>query len=122
MRLMGEEGEERPSDRYTRLKENISLWYEEMDAAGLSKEEQHVLEKHMLQDYGTPSSQESLMIALMDEEICDFSLAEADKARKLVAKKKMNEIPEFRKKVLSRAKSENLGKYVWKTIIAPQLG
>ena len=30
MRLMGEDGEERPIDKYIRFKNNISLWYEEM--------------------------------------------------------------------------------------------
>ena len=86
MRLMGEEGKERPADRYCRLKNDISQWYAEMDAAGLTKEEQKTLEKYMLDDYGAPSSQEVLMTILMDENICGFSLKESNEARKLVAK------------------------------------
>ena len=86
MRLMGEGGKERPADRYCRLKNDISQWYAEMDAAGLTKEEQKTLEKYMLDDYGAPSSQEVLMTILMDEDICGFSLKESNEARKLVAK------------------------------------
>ena len=122
MRLMGEDGKERPADRYCRLKNDISQWYAEMDAAGLTKEEQKTLEKYMLDDYGAPSSQEVLMTILMDENICGFSLKESNEARKLVAKKKMDQIPLFKEKVLTRAKNENIGNYVWTNVIAPQLG
>lgn len=122
MRLMGEEGQERPSDRYARLKEDISEWYKEMDLAGLTKEEQAIMEKYCLVDYGAPSSQETLMLILMDKDVCDFTLAEANAARKLVAKKKMNEIPAFKEKVFERAKSKALGQYIWHSVIGPQLG
>ena len=44
MRLMtGEKGEENPIDKYIRYKNNISLWYDEMDRYGLTKEEQKIL-------------------------------------------------------------------------------
>lgn len=122
MRLMGEEGQERPADRYARLKKDISAWYREMDLAGLSKSEQKTMEKYCLADHGAPSSQEVLMTILMDENTCGFTLAEANAARKLVAKKKMNEIPAFKEKVLNRAKTEALGHYIWHSVIGPQLG
>lgn len=122
MRLMGEEGQERPADRYARLKKDISAWYREMDLAGLSKSEQKTMEKYCLADHGAPSSQEVLMTILMDEDTCGFTLAEANAARKLVAKKKINEIPAFKEKVLNRAKTEALGHYIWHSVIGPQLG
>lgn len=122
MRLMGEDGCERPADRYARLKNDISQWYSEMDMAGLTKEEQITMEKYCLSDYGAPSSQEILMTILMDENTCGFTLAEANAARKLVAKKQMDKISEFKEQVLSRAKSEALGKYIWHSVIGPQLG
>jgi len=46
MRLMGEEGEERPIDKYYRYKNDISLWYKEMDDFGLTKTEQKILEPY----------------------------------------------------------------------------
>ena len=120
MRLTGEKGAERPADRYARLKNDISQWYHEMDNMGLTKEEQTVLEKYMLTDYGAPSSQEVLMTILMDPDTCNFSLAESNAARKIVAKKQMDKVTELRDKILSRAKRPLLGQYIWDYVIMPQ--
>ena len=123
MRLMtSEEGGENPIDKYVRFKNNIQLWYKEMREAGLTIEEQKILEPYFLQSYGVPPSQEQMMMMLQDENICGFSLAEANTARKIVGKKQMDKIPDLHKKVLTQAKSENLGKYVWKCGIGPQVG
>ena len=62
------------------------------------------------------------MRMLMDENICNFSLGEANAARKIVGKKQMNKIPELRAKVLEQAKSSKLGQYVWKYGAGPQMG
>jgi hypothetical protein len=44
MRLMtGEKGAETLIEKYVRFKSNINNWYQEMDAAGLSKKEQESL-------------------------------------------------------------------------------
>lgn len=123
MRLMtGEKGEENPIDKYIRFKNNLSLWYAEMDKFGLTKAEQKVLEPHFKQSYGVPPSQEQMMLMLMDENICGFTLAEGNMARKIVGKKQMSKIPELRDKVLNSAKSQALGEYVWKCGIGPQMG
>ena len=122
MRLMGDKGQETPSERYERLKEDMSLWYQEMDDFGLTKEEQNILEKYYLPAYGTPSQQEDLMLVLIDKNICGFDLAEANAARKTIAKKKMDQIPILKEKIIKSAKSENLGKYIWKTLALPQCG
>ena len=122
MRLSGEEGEERPMNKYYRFKNNINLWYKEMDDFGLTKEEQAAIEPYFKSSYGVPPSQEQLMRMLMDENICGFSLGEANAARKVVGKKQMNKIPELREKVLKSAKSEKLGQYIWKYGAGPQMG
>lgn len=123
MRLMtSEKGEETPMEKYIRFKNDISLWYQEMDKAGLTKEEQKVLEPYFLQSYGVPPSQEQLMMMLMDKDICNFTLAEANNARKIVGKKQMSKIPELKEKVLNQAKSLALGQYVWDCGIGPQMG
>ena len=122
IRLMGEEGAERPIDKYCRYKNDISLWYKEMDDFGLTKEEQKVLEPYFKSSYGVPPSQEQLMKMLMDPEICNFSLGDANKARKVVGKKLMAKIPALREKVLKQAKSEKLGQYVWRYGAGPQMG
>lgn len=123
MRLMtGEKGGENPIDKYVRFKNNISLWYKEMDDHGLTKEEQKSLEPYFLPSYGVPPSQEQLMKILRDPEICHFTLAEANAARKIVGKKLMDKIPELREKVISQAKSQTLGEYVWTYGLGPQMG
>ncbi len=123
MRLMAQEkGGETPTERYKRLKDNLFLWYDEMNRWGLSKEEQRTLEKYCKANYGTPAQQEDMMMILMDQDICGFTLAEANKARKIVAKKKMDEIPKLQEQVLSKAKSAALGEYVWEVLIKIQLG
>ena len=123
MRLMtSEKGEETPMEKYIRYKNNISLWYQEMNQAGLTKEEQTILEPYFKQSYGVPPSQEQLMRMLMDEHICNFSLKEANAARKIVGKKQMAKIPELHQKILDTASSPALGKYVWKCGVGPQMG
>lgn len=123
MRLMtAEKGEESPMDKYIRFKNNISLWYKEMDNYGLTREEEKTLEPYFKSSYGVPPSQEQLMKMLMDENICGFTLAEANMARKIVGKKQMSKIPELKEKVLKQAKRPVLGEYVWKYGAGPQMG
>ena len=123
MRLMtAEKGQETPMDKYVRFKNDISLWYKEMDDFGLTKEEQKTLEPYFKSSYGVPPSQEQLMKMLMDKDICNFTLAEANTARKIVGKKQMSKIPELKEKVLTQAKRNVLGEYVWKYGVGPQMG
>ena len=123
MRLMtAEKGEETPMEKYIRFKNNINLWYKEMDEYGLTKEEQESLKPYFLKSHGVPPSQEQLMMMLMDKDICNFSLKDANAARKIVGKKQMSKIPALREQVLTQAKSAPLGNYVWNCGIGPQMG
>ena len=123
MRLMtAEKGAETPMEKYIRFKNNINLWYKEMNNWGLTQEEQHYLEPYFKSSYGVPPSQEQLMLMLMDKNICGFTLAEANAARKIVGKKQMSKIPELHQKILDKASSSKLGKYVWENGVGPQMG
>ena len=123
MRLMtAEKGAETPMEKYIRYKNNLSLWYQEMDRAGLTKEEQTAVEPYFKQSYGVPPSQEQLMRMLMDNKICGFSLKEANAARKIVGKKQMAKIPELHQQILDKATSSALGKYIWECGVGPQMG
>ena len=123
MRLMtAEKGAETPMEKYIRYKNNLSLWYQEMDQAGLTKEEQTAVEPYFKQSYGVPPSQEQLMRMLMDDKICGFSLKEANAARKIVGKKQMAKIPELHQQILDKATSPALGKYIWECGVGPQMG
>ena len=123
MRLMtSEPGQEQPMEKYIRFKNNIQLWYNEMRAAGLSDRDILVLERYFKTDYGVPGDQESLMLMLMDPDICGFTLKEANGARKVVAKKKMDQIEDLKKQVFEKAKTPTLAQYIWKNGVAVQLG
>ena len=123
MRLMtSEKGAETPMEKYIRFKNNLTLWYREMKDAGLTEAEIKYVEPYFKDSYGVPPSQEQLMRMLMDENICHFSLADANAARKVVGKKQMSKIPALKEKVLSQASSPALGQYIWKCGIGPQMG
>lgn len=122
MRLMGEKDKERPLDRYVRLKNNIQEWYQEVRARGLSENEIKVLERYYLPRKGVPALQEDLMLVCMDKDIAHFTLKEANNARKVVAKKKMDQIPELKKQFLDNCPNYNFGEYVWETTMGPQMG
>ena len=123
MRLMAaEKGGETPTERYVRMKSDISQWYKEMNEWNLSKDEQKILERYYLDTYASPAQQEDMMMILMDKDICHFTLAEANSARKIVGKKQMDKVPELHKKVLEQAPNENFGEYVWETALKPQMG
>lgn len=121
MRLVAPEGQERPFDRYIRFKNNPKLWYDEMDREGLTKEEQKILEPYYARDYGVPFDQESLMRMVMDENISHFTLAESNNTRKVLAKKRVKEIPVIKEKFISQCPSKRLGEYCWRTMMLPQM-
>ena len=121
MRLAAsEKGLETPMEKYIRFKNDISLWYAEMRRYGLTQEEIKAVKPHFEISYGVPPSQEQLMRMLMDNNICNFTLAEANDARKIISKKQTKRISELRDKISAKAKSKNLGKYIWECGIKPQ--
>jgi DNA polymerase III subunit alpha len=96
MRLQADSGEQ-PIDRYVRFRNNINEWYKEMDEAGLTKSEQEILKKYLAPSFGVSGSQEVLMEILMDPNICNFTLGEANLARKAIAKKQAKKIIQLKK-------------------------
>lgn len=121
LRLVAPEGQERPMDRYIRFKNNLALWYKEMDEFGLTKEEQKILEPYYLQDYGVPCNQEKLMAMVMDENISHFTLSESNMIRKVLSKKQLEKIPEVKEKFINQCPSKKLGEYCWMTMMLPQM-
>ena len=86
IRLMADDGEERPMDRYVRHKAHPEEWEKELDEYGLSEEEKAVLHKHFDSSYGVCYAQEQMMMALMDPGICGFDFKASNQARKIVAR------------------------------------
>lgn len=123
IRLMAQEkGAETPVDRYYRIKNNPNDWVEEMNSYGLTEEEQNILKEYCQYTYGTLPLQDDLMLMMMDERLFGFDLETTNSARKIIGKKLMNKIPELKKQVLDKAKSKNLGKYIWDVLFSEQLG
>lgn len=116
MRLQVSEGEQ-PIEAYCRHKANPESWIEDMDELNIPKHEQELLHKHLDRYFGVAVSQESVMKILMDENIANFSLKDADKARKAIGKKSAKTLEEVRQLMYERG--EQLGRtkqfldYIW---------
>ena len=121
MRLMSEKGKESQQDRFVRIqKVGIGAFDREMRQAGLNENMIKLMHKHCDRYYGCCAIQEQMMEILM--EVANFTLGEANSARKVVAKKQMSKIPELREQVYSRFDSAAAANYVWEVAVAPQLG
>lgn len=107
MRLQTE-GDEQPIDRYVRFRNDPSMWEFEMLEEGLNEHEINILKKYLSDSHGVSGSQEVLMQLLMDPEICGFTLAEANAARKAIAKKQAAKIIQLKKDIFEKgAKTPN---------------
>lgn len=112
MRLMAtEKGGETPTDRYYRMQNHPEQWEQEMDMFGLTKEEKELIHRYILN--GVLVDQETLMLILMDENTCGFSLGESNTARKIIGKKQLDKVDGLHEKILKQAKSPALGNYIW---------
>jgi len=120
-RLTGEKGEERPIEKYVRFKNNIQLWYQECKQWNLTDDEIKILEPYYLPVSGVPTTQEKLMLLCMDQNLAHFTLAEANMARKICAKKQLNKIPELKEKFIAQCPRKEIGQYVWWSAIEPQM-
>lgn len=126
MRLMPEGAVETPVDTFIRFKNNINEWYVELRNYGLTEDEIKVLEKHLLPLNGVADSQESVMLLSMDPKITSFTVSEANKLRKGIAKKDKKIINDARQmffdKGVANNTSKNLLNYIWYVQIGRQLG
>lgn len=127
IRLMAQEkGGEIPLSKYARFKNNIDLWYKEMESYGLTKEEQKLLEPIVLDSYGICESQEAFMQLVQIPECGGFDLNFADQLRKAIAKKNPKAYDEltkvYFKTIEEKGLSYNLCNYVWSVLVATSRG
>lgn len=125
MRLMGD-GSVNPIDTFVSYKRNIEKWYEEMKDHELNEDEVAILENYLLPLNGVADTQESVMLLSMDEKIAGFDVKEANKLRKVIAKKKARDIEDLKKLFYEKGLNKNNRKiildYVWTVQIVRQLG
>ena len=127
IRLMAQEkGGEMPLNKYARFKDNIQLWYNEMEQFGLTEEETKILEPIIGGSYGICESQEAFMQLVQIPECGGFDLNFADKLRKAIAKKNPKAYDELTKEYFEtcreRGLSMNLCNYVWNVLVATSRG
>ena len=123
MRLMSEKGKESQQDRYVRIqKQGLDAFEFEMLKRKLPDNTRAAMHKYCDTYYGCVPIQEQMMEILMDKDIANFTLGEANAARKIVAKKQMDKIPQLRQQVHEHFEDQNVADYVWETAVAPSLG
>lgn len=123
MRLMSEKGKESQQDRYVRIqKEGLQSFDMEMRKRGLSDETRAAMHKYCDTYWGCVPIQEQMMEILMDKDIAGFTLAEANAARKVVAKKQMDKIPQLRTQLYEHINNNVKAEYIWETAVRPSLG
>ena len=127
IRLMAQEkNAEQPLNKYARFKEDISLWYDEMDRYGLTEEEKKLLEPLLKSSYGICESQEKFMSLVQLPECGGFNLGWADRLRKSIAKKNPAEYEQLTKEYFENANKKQLStslcNYVWNVLVATSRG
>ena len=126
MRLMAQEGMELPLETYVKYKNNINLWYREMEAYGLTDDEIAALEPILRPLYGVADSQEAAMMLVMEPRVANFNVTEANSLRKAIAKKDEKVLEKtklmFYEKGKSIGTSDNMLNYVWNIQIGRQIG
>lgn len=122
MRLMPiDKNSEIPIEKYSKMKRFFpDSWYNEMKKYHLTEEEIETIKPLYEPNYGFICLQEDFMRILLD--YAKFSLSETNKSKSIVAKKKVKEIPEFKKKFFDAFERKEFAQYLWDTGILPQLG
>jgi DNA polymerase-3 subunit alpha len=92
----------------------------EMRSHCLSEQMIELMHKHCDRYWGCCAIQEQMMEILMD--VANFTLGEANNARKIVGKKLMNKIPELKAQVYDKINNPQAADYIWEVAVAPQLG
>lgn len=123
IRVQADDGGVPPIDRYIAFKDNQQLWYDEMAKAGLNQGEIELMKHYLLPAHGVSMQQEDFMRLSMDPKIAGFSMAQANKLRKVIAHKQLAELKNQKELFFSCCKrqgtSEALQNYVWDYCIQP---
>lgn len=126
MRLMPEGRDKTPTEEYIAYKNNMQLFYSEIERLNGTQEEKGALLEILEPLYGVADGQEAAMRLLMHPKLFGFSIKEGHGARKLIAKKQIKEISNYRENLFKIAKekgiSEDVVHYIWDVQIGRQLG
>jgi len=126
MRLMPDPGKESPIQEFIKYKENIDLFYDEIDSLTGPKKQKDALIKHLAPLKGVADSQESLMLLVMDSDLTNFTVPEANFLRKTIAKKLTRDVDKLKDFLYKKGAENNVSKsvldYIWYVQAARQMG
>jgi DNA polymerase-3 subunit alpha len=126
LRLQPENSNETPIDKYIRYKSDHQEWINDTIQFGLNDHERSILWKYLSDAYGLADSQEKIMRLSMDSEVSGYSLKEANKLRKSIAKKDpqlqaaaKEQFYEYGRKLGTR---EVFLDYIWNVLFSMSMG
>lgn len=126
LRLMPDNADETPIDRYIRYKQSKDTWLKDTTDFGLNKDEQAILWKYLADAYGMADSQEKVMRLSMDEHTAGYTLKEANKLRKSIAKKDEKLQAEAKQLFFDccerQGTREIFADYIWNVVFAASMG
>mgnify|MGYP003289622655 CR=1 FL=1 len=126
LRLMPDNVDETPIDKYKRYKDNHQEWVNDTIAYGLNDDERAILWHYLSDAYGMADSQEKVMRLSMNEHTSGYTLKEANKLRKSIAKKD-NKLQEEAKALFfecckRQGTRDIFADYIWNVVFAPSMG
>lgn len=126
LRLQPDNADETPIDRYIRYKQNHQTWIDDTVAYGLNDDERAILWKYLSDAYGLADSQEKIMRLSMDEHTSGYTLKEANKLRKSIAKKDEKLQAEAKQLFFDCCKRQGtrpiFADYIWNVVFAASMG
>lgn len=126
LRLMPDNADETPINKYIRYKENHQAWIQDTIDFGLNDEERNILWKYLSDAYGMADSQEKVMRLSMDEHTSGYTLKEANKLRKSIAKKDEKLQEEAKQLFFDCCERQGTRKifadYIWNVVFAASMG
>ena len=126
LRLMPDGADETPIDRYIRYKSAKSAWEEDTRNFGLNDSEREILWNYLADAYGMADSQEKVMRLSMDAHTAGYTLKEANKLRKSIAKKDDKLQAEAKALFFDCCKRQGtreiFADYIWNVVFAASMG
>lgn len=126
LRLMPDNADETPIERYIRYKESKDAWLKDTTDFGLNAEEQNVLWEYLADAYGMADSQEKVMRLSMSNKTAGYTLKEANKLRKSIARKDAKLQEEARQQFYEHGKKLGTRQvfldYIWNVVFAASMG
>ena len=126
LRLMPDGADETPIDRYIRYKSAKSAWEEDTRNFGLNDSEREILWNYLADAYGMADSQEKVMRLSMDAHTAGYTLKEANKLRKSIAKKDDKLQAEAKALFFDccerQGTREIFADYIWNVVFAASMG